>query len=64
MGLLNEPIADIPKHTQTLILFIFLAAKIMIAKAWKSPVGQLAGNKNKLSWIKIHKKLASIILDK
>lgn len=36
--LLNKPVENVPRHTQTLIYFMFLAAKIVIATAWKSPV--------------------------
>lgn len=42
MALLNEPDKHIPKYTHPdPNFFIYLAAKIMIAKAWKSAVVQL-----------------------
>lgn len=41
VALLNEPIEGIPRHTQILIYFMFLEAKIKIATAWKSSVVNL-----------------------
>lgn len=64
IALLNVPVDDIPKHMQTLIHFIFLAAKIAVATAWKSPVIDLALLKCKLSWIMLNEKLVSVLPDR
>lgn len=64
IALLNEPVENIPRYTQTLIYYKFLAAKISIATAWKSPVIDLALMKRKLTWIMLHEKLVSVLRDK
>lgn len=43
VALLNELVADIPKHTQALIYFVFLEAKIAIATALEETIGLLSG---------------------
>lgn len=43
---------------------MFLAAKIAIAAACKSPMIDLALMKQKLTWIMLHKKLVSVLRDK
>lgn len=62
--MLPLPVDDIPKHMQTLIHFIFLAAKIAVAMAWKSPVIDLALLKCKLTWIMLNEKLVSVLQDR
>lgn len=37
-ALLDKPVENVLRHTQTLSYFMFLAAKIAVASAWKSPV--------------------------
>lgn len=43
---------------------MLLAAKIFIAKAWKSYVVDISAPNNNTSWIMLHKNLASILKDK
>lgn len=64
VALLNEPVSDISKHTQTLIYFMFLAPKISIATTWKNSVVDLAVMKRKLTWIMFNEKLVSILKDR
>lgn len=64
VSLLNKPVDNIPRHTQTLIYYIFLAAKIAIASAWKSPIVDIALMKRKLGWIMLNEKIVSILNDK
>lgn len=37
-ALLNDPVENIQRSTQTLIYYMFLAAKIAIGTVWKSPM--------------------------
>lgn len=55
---------NVPRHTQTLIYFIFLAAKITIATSWKSPVIDIAFMKHKLTWIMLNEKILSSLREK
>lgn len=64
IALLNKPVEDIPKHTQTLIYYMFLSAKIAIASAWKSPAIDIALLKRKLSWIMLNEKIVSVLRDR
>lgn len=43
---------------------MFLAAKIAIAAAWKSPVIDMAIIKCKLTWIMLNEKIVNILRDK
>lgn len=61
VSLLNQPVAGVPRHTQTLIYFMFLMAKIAIETAWKKKVVDLASMKRKLTWIMTYEKLVSIL---
>lgn len=49
IALVNKPVENVPRYTQTLINFMFLAAKIAIATAWKSPALGIAIMKGKLT---------------
>lgn len=62
--LLNMPVDNIPRHTQILIYFIFLVAKIANTTAWKSPAVNLALLKLKLTWTMLNKKIVSVLWDK
>ncbi|XP_018421345.1 PREDICTED: uncharacterized protein LOC108794750 [Nanorana parkeri] len=44
LALLNDTIPETPKHTRRLINFIVLAAKVTIAKTWKTPRVPLSQN--------------------
>lgn len=48
-ALLNKPVENVQRHTQTLIYVMFLAAKIAIASAWKSLVIDLVFMKRNLT---------------
>ena len=63
IAIINKPVENIPPHTQTLIYFMFLAAKIAIATALKCPVIDMALMKRKLTWIMLNKKVVSISQD-
>lgn len=56
-----EPVQNILRSTQTLIYYMFLAAKIASASTWKSPMIDLVLMKQKLSWIMLHEKLVSVL---
>lgn len=51
IALLNHRVDKTPKHTQTLIFFMFLGTKIMLARAWKKPTVSIPATKAKISWI-------------
>lgn len=64
VAFLNKPVDGIPRHMQTLFYFMFLAAKMAIATAQKSPMVDLALLKHKLTWIMLNEKIVSVLRDK
>lgn len=62
-ALLGHRVPKAPKHTQALIGYIFLGAKITIAKYWKKPSVPLHAAKSKISWIMTQEKLYSTMDD-
>lgn len=62
--LVNKPVENIPRHTQTLIYFIILQAKIAIVPAWKNPTIDIALMKRKLTWIMLNEKILRVLRDK
>uniref|UniRef100_A0A803KB25 Reverse transcriptase domain-containing protein n=1 Tax=Xenopus tropicalis TaxID=8364 RepID=A0A803KB25_XENTR len=63
-ALLGMKIPNINKNARTLINQIFTAAKLTIAKAWKSPLLPIPQLKNKINWILVNEKLTSILTDR
>lgn len=60
IALLNKPVENVPRHTQTLIYFMLLAA---IAIARKSSVIDIALMKWKLTWVMLNEKVVSVLGD-
>lgn len=63
VALLNFPIEKTPKGKKRLIHFIFLGAKLTIARAWKGPFVSCAMAKGNISWIMAQEKMVSILED-
>lgn len=63
VALLNGPVAGVHRHTHSSIYFMFLAAKIAIATAWKKTTVDLAVMSCKLTWIMTKEKWVSILRD-
>lgn len=63
-ALLGRPVEGTSKSMRRLITFIFVAARISIAKSWKSPTVPFYLLKAKLSWIMINERLTAILKDK
>uniref|UniRef100_A0A6I8Q4E7 Reverse transcriptase domain-containing protein n=1 Tax=Xenopus tropicalis TaxID=8364 RepID=A0A6I8Q4E7_XENTR len=63
-ALIGTKIPNINKHSRTLITQIFIAAKLTIAKSWKSPLLPIQQLKHKINWILVNEKLTSILNDK
>lgn len=59
---LNDLPGNMPWHTRHLVYFVLFAAKISIAGTWKSPSVSVR-MKHKVSWLMLHEKVASIIID-
>lgn len=61
---LGHPVGGAPRSIQCPIAFIFIAARITMARSWKSPVPSFDLLKNKLSWIMVNKHFSAILQDK
>lgn len=57
VALLSKPVENVPRHTQSLIYYMFLAAKI----AWKSPALDIVLIKRKLTWIMLNGKISECL---
>ena len=62
-ALLNQLISKASKPSRKLIFFIFLGAKITLARAWKRPKVSIIAAKQKILWIMSQEKMVSSILD-
>lgn len=62
-ALLNHLPSKASKSTRKLIFFIFLGAKITLARSWKRPKVSITAAKRKISWIMFQEKMMSSILD-
>lgn len=63
-ALLGRPVEGASKSMRRLIAFIFMAARISIAKSWKSCSVPFYLLKAKLSWIMVNERLSAILKDK
>ena len=63
-ALLGRPVKGTPKCTKKLIAYIFTAARISIARSWRSPTVPFYLLKVKLSWIMVNERLSAILADK
>uniref|UniRef100_A0A803JA29 Reverse transcriptase domain-containing protein n=1 Tax=Xenopus tropicalis TaxID=8364 RepID=A0A803JA29_XENTR len=63
-ALLGAPVQGVTRTQQKLINQIFLAAKQVLARSWKSPAINYNLLKPKIDWIFVNEKLTSIALDK
>lgn len=62
-ALLNFPVEKALKSERRLIHFIFLGAKLTIAKAWNQPSVSCAIAKRKILWIMAQERMVSILQD-
>lgn len=53
-----------PGYKRWLVTLIYLAARIAIARSWKSPTIQFSLVKSKLSWIMVNERLLAGLNDK
>uniref|UniRef100_A0A803JBX6 Reverse transcriptase zinc-binding domain-containing protein n=1 Tax=Xenopus tropicalis TaxID=8364 RepID=A0A803JBX6_XENTR len=63
-ALLNGKIPNLNRYTRSLISFIFLTAKITIAKFWKTTQIPISHFKSKMNWVMVNERLTSVLLDK
>ena len=63
-ALLGRPVEGTTKHLRKLIAFIFVAARITIAKSWRSPTVPFCLLKSKLSWIMVNERMSAILNDR
>lgn len=64
IALLKNRVEWIPKHTQALLFYMLLGAKMTIAHAWKQPTISVSAAKRKMSWIMTQEKLVGVLQDK
>lgn len=60
IALLNRQVEHTPKHIPSLLFYMLLGAKSMIAWAWKRPSVSFWATKWKISWITVQEKLGNI----
>lgn len=63
-ALLGGRVERVSKPQRRLITFIFISAKIIIAKSWKTAALPFAQLKHKLSWIMLNERMTAILQDK
>lgn len=61
--LFSQPFKETLVYTKMQISLIFLAAKIAIARSWKSPSISFYLNRAKLSWIMINEKVTAVLMN-
>lgn len=64
IALLNKPVENVARHTQTLIYFIVFRGYNRYCIGMENPVIDLAWMKRILNWIMLNEKIGSVLRDK